>query len=171
MAIELFAQQPEVSIPPAPDGMAVVYFVRTSSLGLAINFSYFDSTKLIGRFNGPKYIRYECTPGHHLLWGRSENRDYIEAEVEAGKIYFIWAVPEMGFAKASIGLYPVDPSDEKTMTKIFKLMAKQPAETFTSEKLEADAKDLKEAIDRGMEKYKEIKEKGLTVQKLSQPYN
>src|SRR5262245_4332351 len=104
-------------ITPAPDDKAVVYFVRTSSLGFAINFSYFDSTKLIGRFNGPKYIRYECAPGAHLFWGRSENRDFVEAEVEAGKIYFIEAIPKMGAMKAAIQLEPVDPNDPKKMEK------------------------------------------------------
>ena len=33
-------------IQPAPLNKAVVYFVRTSSTGFAINFSYFDSTKI-----------------------------------------------------------------------------------------------------------------------------
>lgn len=61
------------SLTPAPTGKAVVYFVRPSLLGFAINFSYFDSTALIGRFNAPKYIRYECDPGPHLFWARSEN--------------------------------------------------------------------------------------------------
>src|SRR5687768_7278818 len=85
ITISLIAQ----NIEPAPPDKAVIYFTRTGSLGLAINFSYFDSTKLVGVFNGPKYIRYECEPGTHLFWARSENRSFIEGEVEAGKIYFI----------------------------------------------------------------------------------
>src|SRR5688500_8701014 len=76
-------------IDPAPADKAVIYFVRPSFLGFAINFSYFDSTRLIGKFKGPAYIRYTCDPGSHLFWARSENRDFVEAEVEAGKIYFI----------------------------------------------------------------------------------
>src|SRR5258708_5671525 len=91
-SIQLEAQE----IPPAPEGKSVVYFVRSSSLGFAVNFSYFDSAALIGRFNGPKYIRYECAPGSHLFWARSENRSFVEAQLEAGKIYFIQAIPKMG---------------------------------------------------------------------------
>ena len=49
------------NIVPAPADKAVIYFVRTEIF--VTNFSYFDSVKLIGRFNGPKYIRYECDPG------------------------------------------------------------------------------------------------------------
>ncbi len=122
------------NIEPAPSDKAVVYFTRTSSLGLAINFSYFDSTKLIGVFNGPKYIRYECEPGRHLFWAKSENRDFIEAEVEAGKIYFIEAFVNMGAIKAGVDLQPVDPNDARMMKKIFKLMNRKPSVWFTEER-------------------------------------
>jgi len=82
------------NIEPAPADKAIVYFVRTSSLGFAINFSYFDSTKLVGKFNGPKYIRYECDPGSHLFWARSENKDFVEAEVDAEKSISLKPSPE-----------------------------------------------------------------------------
>lgn len=137
---------------------AVVYFARPSSLGFAINFSYFDSTKLIGKFNGPKYIRYECEPGIHLFWARSENRDFVEAEVEAGKIYFIEAIVKMGALKAGVELLPVDPNDEKRMKKILKLIGKKPSESFTVSELEYD-RDTG-VISRGIEKYKKEKEEG-----------
>lgn len=151
---------------PAPADKAVVYIVRTSSLGFAINFSYFDSTQLIGRFNGPKYIRYECEPGTHLIWGRSENRDFIEADLEAGKIYFIEATPKMGAMKAAIELKPVDPNDAKKMEKILKLINKKPSQSFTEAELAADEKELGDAIVRGLEKYKEEKASGKVIAQL-----
>lgn len=144
----------------APEDKAVVYFVRTSSLGFAINFSYFDSTKLIGVFSGPKYIRYECEPGRHLFWARSENRDFVEAEVEAGKIYFIEAIVKMGGIKAAVELRPVDPNDKKRMDKIFKLLNKKPSVSFTENQLKSETERLQDAIDRGMKKYIEEKSKG-----------
>jgi hypothetical protein len=147
-------------IAPAPQDKSVIYFVRTSSLGLAVNFSYFDSTKLIGRFNGPKYIRYECKPGKHLFWARSENRDFIEADLQPGKIYFLKAKPNMGFAKAQVYLEQVDPNDPKEMKNILKLMAKRPSEQFTEAKLLQDTKDLQNVIERGMAEYAKDKLNG-----------
>lgn len=161
-SIVAFAQE----IAPAPEGKAVVYFVRPSALGMAINFSYFDSTTLIGRFNGPKYIRYECEPGKHLFWARSENRDFVEAEIEPGKIYFIEAIVKMGAVKAAVNLQPVDPADKKRMDKIMKLLAKRPSESFTPEKLKEDLNSLEDAVDRGIEKYKEDKTNGKTFAQL-----
>ena len=157
------------SIEPAPTDKAVIYFTRTSSLGFAINFSYFDSTKLIGVFNGPKYIRYECEPGAHLFWARSENRDFIEAEVEAGKIYFIQANVKMGAIKAGVELQPIDPNntnDTKKMNKIFKLLNKKPSESFSTQELQVETERLQDSILRGLEKYEEDKKKGKTNSQL-----
>ena len=107
-------------------GKAVVYFVRASDLGFAINFSYFDSATFIGIASGKNYFRYECDPGWHLFWARSENKAYVEAELEEGKIYFIDVVPMLGGLKAAVDLYPVLPGrDDKYLKKILKVIDKQ----------------------------------------------
>lgn len=145
-------------IQPAPSDKAVIYFARVSSLGFAINFTYFDSTVIIGRFNGTSYIRYECEPGSHLFWARSENKDFVEAEVEAGKIYLIEAAPQMGGIKAGVSLIPVGPADEKRVKKILKLIRKKEPESFTNEELEKESNKFKDIIEKGLEKYN--KERG-----------
>jgi len=89
-------------IEPAPSDKAVVYFVRPSTYGWAINFTFFDSTQVIGRFNGGKFLRYECEPGDHIFWARSENKDFVSANLDPGKIYLIEAIPVMGVVKASV---------------------------------------------------------------------
>jgi len=162
--ISKFAQAQD--IPPAPLDKAVVYFVRSSSYGFAINFSYFDSTKLIGRFNGPKYIRYECNPGKHLFWARSENKDFIEAELEAGKIYFVEAVVRMGILFAEVELMPIDPSKTKKMKKVLKFVKGRPSESFSSEQLELDSKELEYAVTKGFEKYAEEIKRGVVNKRL-----
>jgi hypothetical protein len=154
------------NIEPAPADKAIVYFVRTSSLGFAINFSYFDSTRLIGKFNGPKYIRYECNPGPHLFWARSENKDFVEAEVDAGKIYFIEAIPRMGAIKAGVQLKPLDLTDQKAVKKVLDLLDKKPSESFTALDIEMETRDMQDVIDKGMKKYKEEKAKGVVYDRL-----
>ena len=88
------------------EGKSMVYFVRTTSLGFLINFKYFDNEKYLGKFNYGKYIAYECEPGKHLFWSKSENIDFIEAELEANKIYIIDSEPQMGAIKAGVKLVP-----------------------------------------------------------------
>src|SRR5262245_18356025 len=129
-SITLLSRAQEIA--PAPADKAVVYFVRPNALGFAVSFSYFDSTRVIAKFNGPKYFRYVCEPGHHLFWARSENHDFVEADLEAGKVYFIEAIVEMGESKAVVNLDPVsDPKDPQQMKKILKLLERKSPETFT----------------------------------------
>lgn len=159
------------NIEPAPADKAVVYFTRTSSMGFAINFSYFDSTTLIGVFNGPKYIRYECEPGRHIFWARSENKDFVEAELEAGKVYFIEAIATMGAVKAGVDLVPVDPNDVRMMKKIFKLLAKRYSESFTADELQFESTRLQDVIARGIEKYTNDKNTGKIYPQLTKEMN
>jgi len=119
-----------------PNDKSVVYFVRASSAGSLINFTYLDSNKVIGKFNGRKYFRYECKPGYHLFWAKSENRDFIEADLIAGKTYFIEAVPVMGAFKAGVQLYPINPNTSNRMKRINKLLLKRSPEEYSPNKLE-----------------------------------
>lgn len=149
-----------------PADKAVVYIVRSSSLGFAINFTYFDGTKLIGKFNGPRYIRYECDPGYHLFWVRAENRDYVEADVDAGRIYFLEAIPHMGALKATVQFIPLDLKNQKELTKVMELLEKKPSETFSVLELEAATQELQGVITKGMMKYKTDKDKGVVFERL-----
>lgn len=153
-------------IMPAPENKSVVYFVRTTSLGFLIDFDYLDSTSLIGRFNGPKYLRYECNPGKHLFWARSENRDFIEADLLAGKVYFIAANVLMGAMQAAVELNVVHPKDEAKMAKILKLLKKKPSESFTAAELEIKTNRMKDAITRGIKRYNKEKENGIEIERL-----
>ena len=83
----LFALQSDAQQLQKPAaGKCIVYFTRVTSMGVAINFKYFDGEKYLGKFNGRKYMIYECDPGRHLFWARSENNDYVEAE-QIGRAY------------------------------------------------------------------------------------
>ena len=151
-------------IGPAPMDKAVVYFARPSSNGLPANFSYYDSIKFIGRFNGQKYIRYECEPGSHLFWAVSEKKDFVEAEVEAGKIYFILANPVMGVTKVRVELLPIDPSDEDMMGIILKLINKKPPVVFSQSTLDEGTNE--DQILKAIEEYKWEKGKGIKHTRL-----
>jgi hypothetical protein len=132
---------------PAPEDKAVVYFVRPSAMGYMINFSYFDSSQFIGQFNGRNYLRYECDPGTHLFWARCENRDFVEAELEAGRIYFIEAKVRIGWISSRVRLFPVDPGDGEKMKMITKFV-------------ESRSEDWQNISGRGLRKYKKRTAKG-----------
>jgi len=168
VALLSFAFSMANEITPPSQGKAVVYIARTGSMGILINFSYFDKDKFIGKFNGHGYIRYECEPGEHVFWAKSENRDYVTAELEAGKIYFIEAIPKMGGIKARVILKPVNPTqDTKIMKIIESQVSKLDPESFTDDYLKTENEKWKDDIQKGLEHYQELVTKQEKIERLS----
>ncbi len=157
-------------IEPAPGDKAAVYFVRISSYSSAANFLYFDNSSFIGKFNGTKYMRYECEPGKHLFWANSENNSYLEAQLEAGKVYFIEAVPLTGVLRAGVKLIPLNPESiefEDKLISIRSLMDKQAPLTFKIIELEAKSEKYEEVVKIGIKKYERLKGRGEDVARLT----
>ena len=154
-------------IPPAPEGKAVVYIVRTSAYGFGNSFAYLDSARLIGKFGATKYIRYECSPGRHLFWVSSENNSFVDAHVNAGRVYFLYVDAEAGENGPTANLLPVDPKNRDVMMRIFKLMNKKSAITFTPAELAEDTKELKADIKKGLTKHAADKAKGEVMASLT----
>lgn len=152
----LFAQEGEL----ISKDKTQVYFVRASGLGSMINFTYFDGEKVIGQFKGSNYMIYECEPGPHLFWARSENKSFVEAELEGGKMYLIDVIPQMGGIKAGVRLIPVNKEDYK-LKKIQKLVTKKQPEIVSESDLEMLQNEMIEVIGRGMKKYQKEKEEGV----------
>jgi hypothetical protein len=98
--------------PPA-EGKAVVYIVRTKSYGYKMEMRIFNNNKFIAEFKGENYFRYECDPGHQLFWTISENHEYMEADLTAGKTYIIQAGATTGAFKARVYLTPVSTKDQE----------------------------------------------------------
>ena len=155
-SVSIYAQQND----PTLGDKSVVYFVRVSSAGSLINFTYLDSNKVIGKFNGRKYFRYECNPGYHLFWAKSENRDFIEADLIAGKTYFIEAVPVMGAFKAGVQLYPIDPNTSNRMKRVNKLLVKRSPEEYSLNKLEELTNYWNELIKASLIRFNKRKAEG-----------
>ncbi|WP_296687171.1 hypothetical protein [Flavobacterium sp.] len=144
------------------EGKAIVYFIRSNSMGFLINFKYFDGEKYLGKFNYGKYLAYECEPGKHLFWSKSENVDFVEANLDAGKIYIIDSEPQMGAFKAGVKLVPfVDDVLQfknekkylKTKERILKSITEKKEYTINDEDLEEAKQDLEGVVRRNIEKY------------------
>ncbi len=144
---------------------STVYFTRASSLGSLINFTFFDGEIAIGKFKGPGYFVYECEPGEHLFWARSENKSFVEATLKPGETYLIDVQPRMGGIKASVKLVPVVVS-EHNMKRIQKLVSRQDPIIFSDEKLAEIQADMAGVIGRGMENYDKKLEKLEDVEQL-----
>lgn len=164
LSLGFLTSQAQTFTPPA-EGKAVIYFIRISGLGALVDFYYFDGNKYIGKYYGTKYMRYECEPGQHLIWVKAENRDFVEADLEAGKIYLLEPIPQMGMMKAGATLNLIDMTNEKTKAKVMKILAKDPV-VFTEAQLAEKAATLQDIIAKGMTKYEQEKAAGKQMLKL-----
>jgi hypothetical protein len=96
---------------PSPN-KALVYFMRPSGLGFAIHFQIWDGYRLIGLSQAKSYFAYECDPGKHLFIGIAENKRAVEADLEAGKAYYVITQVKMGGWKPRMAFIPVTKSSE-----------------------------------------------------------
>lgn len=89
------------------EGKALVYVFRPSGIGFAINFQIWDGERFIGLSQAKTYFQYMADPGKHTFLAIAENKAFIEADLEAGKEYYIVTNPRMGAWKARVSFEPV----------------------------------------------------------------
>jgi hypothetical protein len=97
--------EPPTAAPP-PD-KSMVYFLRPSGLGFAINFQIWDRDRFIGLSQAQSYFAYLCAPGQHLFIGIAENKVAVEAELAPGLSYYVITEPRMGGWRARLAMIPV----------------------------------------------------------------
>jgi hypothetical protein len=108
------AQPPSAGVPA---DKAVVYFLRPSTLGFAINFQVWDGEHFIGLSQAKSYFAHVCHPGKHLFIGIAENKVAVEADLAPGMSYYVITEPRMGGWKARLAMEPVTRGSEN-WTKI-----------------------------------------------------
>ena len=100
------AQDPGALV--APDGKALVVFVRPGKLGKAVNFYVYDASKtLLTLFKGNERAAIAVDPGKQTFYVVSENAGLVRAELGAGRTYVVHTQPKMGFGKARVLVNPV----------------------------------------------------------------
>ena len=84
---------------PAP-GKALVYFVRTQTMGMAIKVKLYADGEFVGLIMSKTFIPLEVDPGEHEFIVEAENAGFLEAEFAADQIYVVQVSIHMGAMKA-----------------------------------------------------------------------
>lgn len=102
---------------PSPD-KAVVIFFRSSPYKYEVQSSVFEveggQNRLVGIVSSGAKIAYATAPGRKLFMVIGENADFMEADLEAGRTYYVYVAPREGRWKARFSLKPVNKRDPKT---------------------------------------------------------
>jgi len=86
-------------------------FLRPSGWGSMTQSSVFEVTDpaesvLVGIVAAKMKLAYRTTPGHHVFMSVGENADFMDARLEAGKVYYASLIAGPGY-KARFLLKPV----------------------------------------------------------------
>ena len=131
-------------------GKALVYFMRPSSFGGAIQASIFDGDEYIGTSSAKTHIAYQAKPGKHMFMIISENADFMEADLTAGKTYYAIVQARMGAWKARFSFRPQNGQTPKS--KLTKWVSST-RQVVVNEQGEAWAKNNQPSIQSKKAKY------------------
>jgi hypothetical protein len=90
---------------PEP-GKALLYFMRPSMLGGAIQSTVYDGDRYIATVSAGTHVAYQAEPGRHMFMVIGENADFMQADLLADKTYTAVVAPRMGMWKARFSLNP-----------------------------------------------------------------
>ncbi len=133
------------------EGKSLVYVLKTGG-GALLNFRIYDNDKFLGALPSSKYLVYECEPGKHLFWSASENRDFVEANLEPNSVYVLNAEGQMGAFVAGVSLKPLNPNEFKDKRTFYQVIKNAKKQEFSN-----DSTDKEDNIKKGLAKYYELK--------------
>lgn len=97
--------------PKPAEGKAMVVFMRSSFVGSMIASSVYDAPDsgdtFLGVVNNKDKLAVQLDPGQHRFMVIAENADFLDATLEAGKIYYVLVSPRPGAWKARFSLFPI----------------------------------------------------------------
>ena len=86
---------------------ATITFIRPQSYAKDMAFGIWSEQQFLGNLKGETYFEIKVPAGSYNFFGKSEHFSVLEAEVEAGKKYFVQVAASMGWTQAHIRLLPV----------------------------------------------------------------
>ncbi|EKB58037.1 hypothetical protein [Bergeyella zoohelcum] len=167
----MFSQKSTTQAIDKPEeGKSLIYIANLATKKVAV----FKNTDLVSSIKVGNYVKYSVEPGTHIFWAAKKPSNFVEANVEANKVYVLTFEPD---ATASVGgtfglvgalagsalagavakpLNPEEFSDRKAFYRIIKNMKSVELDTTPINKSESDTKEM---TDKAMVKYSELKEK------------
>jgi len=118
---------------------AVITFIRASKFVKNFDIGIWNKDGLLGTLKGQTYFQTKMYPGRHMFFGKSEHWSVLEAEVEAGKNYYVQVTLSMGWTQGHVRLIPIKSDTEQA--KIDKWLA-------GSQQITLDENSMDEAIQK-----------------------
>ena len=94
---------------------ATIVFFRDSGIAYAVNFAILDqAANFLGDSVSRSDFSVQVPPGRYFLVAKGgEGTDAMQAEVAAGRVYYVRVVPRMGMWLAGVELDPIKPGEQE----------------------------------------------------------
>ncbi len=96
----------EVEVPPDP-GKALIVFMRAGRYAFLAQAEVWHGERLVGLFGTRTKVAWQVEPGEHHFMVTSEAADFMVANVEAGKTYYVLVKARPGAALARFSFRPL----------------------------------------------------------------
>ena len=84
----------------ANEGDAIISFIRDQSFAKEMTFGIWSKDRFLGNLKGETFFQITVPEGKHLFFGKAERWSVLEADVEAGKKYYVHVTVNMGWTQA-----------------------------------------------------------------------
>jgi hypothetical protein len=144
---DVMKQAPPPSLEPVADRATVLFLLPSNSLH-GTRFQVWDRTELLGLALPASYFVARCAPGNHLFMVTAENRVAVEAELEAGKRYYVLLGTDGGWVRARAEVTPIRRGTElwdkveQIQQGLVYLEPVEPGRSAWQERRRADAAEL-----------------------------
>ena len=91
-----------------PEGKALVYVLRPTSIGSIVKMEVTANGQYIGATGGKRYIYTLLDPGKYIFSSKAENTSELHIVLEAGKTYYLEQKVKMGLIMARNELLRLD---------------------------------------------------------------
>ncbi len=109
---------PEKANYAVPADKAIVVFMRPLGLGSAVQSSVFDTSDgnpaFVSIVSAKTKVVHYSMPGKKRYMVIGESADFMDAQLDAGKIYYALVTPRFGVWKARFSLRPLHAAELKT---------------------------------------------------------
>jgi hypothetical protein len=95
-----------ITIPSPPEGQGQVVFFRTGGTGFAVGCSVNENGQKVSSLGAGRYFVMVAPPGRHEFTVKSEAKDSLALEVEAGETQYVTCRMKMGLIVARPDLAP-----------------------------------------------------------------
>ena len=108
-----YAEKKGIDVPAPPPDKALIVFLRPQSRGHSVHASIYDGEEFFGFVQTDTCFLYEAEPGEHDFMVIGETANFMDADLEAGRIYFVQVKIKIGMAKARFVFSPVTAETEE----------------------------------------------------------